>query len=213
MLLKGDRNKTIIAPGRFRLLAQPKHASGLAGAAESAYQQVGNDMKKFFFATIIGFAAIALLSTPAFAKRAAASPAPSASASPAAAESPAAQKSRPFHGMVASVDAKAKTFRINGKKDNSRVFKISDQTVITKTGAPATMKDIVENEEVRGAFWKEADGSFVVRTLKLGPLTEQEKAAEDARKSRRAERKAAKASAAASAGASVTESPAASPKP
>jgi hypothetical protein len=111
--------------------------------------------------------------------------------------------------MVASVDAKAKTFTINSKKESSRVFKLSDQSVVTKTGAPATMKDIVANEEVRGSYWKEADGSMVVRSAKLGALTEQEKAAEDARKARRAERKAARASAAPSASAS----PEASPKP
>ena len=154
----------------------------------------------------------ALTTTPAFAKRAAASASPAAAASGSpAATAGATQRSHPFHGMVASVDAHAKTFTINSKKDTSRVFKVSDQSVITKTGAPATMKDIVANEEVRGSFWKEADGSLVVRSLKLGPLTEQEKAAEDARKARRAEKKAAKAAAAASAAASA--SPTASPTP
>ena len=106
-----------------------------------------------------------------------------------------------------------KTFTINGKKDGSRAFKLSDQSVITKTGAPATMKDIVANEEVRGSYWKEADGSFVAKSVKLGPLTEQEKAAEEARKTRHAERKAAKAAAAASATPGASASPAASPKP
>jgi hypothetical protein len=158
-------------------------------------------------------AALAFLSvTPAFAKKAAAAPAPSASTSPAQAESSPA-KSHPFHGMVASVDAKAKTFTISSKKDNSRVFKISDQTTITKTGNPATMKDIAENQEVRGSCWKQADGSLVVRSIKLAPFTEQERAAEETHKARRAERKAAKAAAGASAAASASPAASATPKP
>jgi len=151
-----------------------------------------------------------LIVTPAFAKKEAASPAPSASTSPAQADTSPA-KPHQFHGMVASVDAKAQTFTINSKKDNSRVFKISDQTTITKTGNPATMKDITENQEVRGYFLKQADGSLLVRSIKLAPFTEQERAAEERHKTRRAERKAAKASAAPSAAASG--SPAASPTP
>jgi hypothetical protein len=165
------------------------------------------NMKKLLSACTVISAVIALLAPPAFGKRAAASPSPAASA----AASPAATSAKggrafPFHGMVASVDARAKTFTINGKK-GSRIFKISDQSAITKTGAPATMKDIVENEEIRGSYWKEADGSLVAKSVKLGPLTEQEKAAEDARKTRRAERKAAKASAAASASPAASATP------
>ncbi len=148
--------------------------------------------------------------TPTFAKKEAASPAPSASTSPAQAEA-AQAKPHPFHGMVASVDAKANTFTISNKKGSGRVFKISDQTTITKTGAPATMKDIAENQEVRGSCWKQADGSMMVRSIKLAPFTDQERADEEAHKTRRAERKAAKAAAAASVAA--TASPAASAKP
>lgn len=117
----------------------------------------------------------------------------------------------PFHGMISAVDSRAKTFTIAGKT-TTRVFKVSDQSVITKTGAPATIKDVVANEEVRGSCWKEADGTLMAKTVKLGPLTEQEKAAEAARKAKRAEKKAAKAAAA-----EAAESPAAatsaSPKP
>ena len=93
----------------------------------------------------------------------------------------------PFHGMISAVDGRAKTFTIAGK-DKSRVFKISDQTTITKTGAPATMKDVVEKEEVRGSYWKEADHTCIARTVKVGPPTAQEKAADDARKAKRAEK-------------------------
>lgn len=171
-------------------------------------------MKRILSACTVISAVIALLAPPAFGKRAAASPSPAASAAASpAATSAKAGRAFPFHGMVASVDARAKTFTINGKKDGSRVFKISDQSVITKTGAPATMKDIVGNEEIRGSYWKEADGSLVAKSVKLGPLTEQEKAAEDARKARHAERKAAKAAAAASAADSASPAASATPKP
>src|SRR5581483_9184562 len=129
-------------------------------------------MKTILSICAVAVAVTAFPTTPAFAKRAAASPSPSTAASPSpAATATATQRSRPFHGMVASVDARAKTFTINSKKESTRVFKLSDQSVITKTGAAATMKDIVANEEVRGSYWKEADGSMVVRSVKLGPLT------------------------------------------
>jgi hypothetical protein len=114
--------------------------------------------------------------------------------------------------MITAVDAKGKTFQITGK-GKSRVFKISDQSVITKTGAPATMKDIVENEEVRGSYWKEADGTLMAKIVKIGPLTQQEKAAEESRRTRHAERKAARAAAAASASPAASPSPSATAKP
>jgi hypothetical protein len=118
----------------------------------------------------------------------------------------------PFHGMISAVDPKSKTFTIAGK-EKSRVFKISNNTVITKAGAPATMKDVVEKEEVRGSYWKETDGSLQAKAVKLGPLTEQEKAAEEARKAKRAEKKAAKAAASSSTSPAASASPSASPKP
>jgi hypothetical protein len=138
--------------------------------------------------------------------------APDASSSPAAsaAASPAAKvRAYPFHGMISAVDTKAKTFTIAGK-EKSRVFKITDRSVLTKSGSAATMKDVAEKEEVRGSYWKNADGSLEARSVKLGPLTDQEKAAEEARKAKRAERKKAKEAAAAT---SPASSPAASPKP
>jgi hypothetical protein len=146
------------------------------------------------------------------------SPAASATAAPKASASPSVSPGTrmvrviPFHGMISAVDGRAKTFTIAGK-DKSRIFKISDQTTITKTGAPATMKDVVEKEEVRGSYWKEADGTLIARTVKVGPPTAQEKAADDARKAKRAERKAAKAAAAASASPAGSASPAASASP
>ncbi len=118
----------------------------------------------------------------------------------------------PFHGMISAVDAKAKTFTIAGK-GKTRVFKISDQSAISKGTASGTIKDVVEKEEVRGSYWKEADGTLMAKMVKVGPLTEQEKAAEEARKTKRAAKRAAKAEAAAAASSSPAASASASPKP
>jgi hypothetical protein len=94
---------------------------------------------------------------------------PKTAASPAA--SPAKQSTRPFpfHGMISAVDQNAKTFTITGKKE-SRVFKITDKTSISKNGKAATMKDITENEEASGSYWKNADGTLEAKTVKLGPM-------------------------------------------
>jgi hypothetical protein len=102
-------------------------------------------------------------------------PAPEASASPTANEtaSPTAKALR-YHGMIASVDQTAKTFTITGK-ETSRVFKVTDRTKITKDGNPATMSDLAEKEEVRGAYRKSADGSLEVKSVRLGAKTERKK--------------------------------------
>jgi hypothetical protein len=84
-------------------------------------------------------------------------------------------KALPFHGTIASVEQTARTFTIAGK-EKSRIFKVTEATVITKAGAPATMADLVANEEVRGNYVKTADGSMEARTVKVGPLTDAEKA-------------------------------------
>ncbi len=94
-----------------------------------------------------------------------------ASASPSATASPAKQTARPFpfHGMVSAVDQKAKTFAIAGK-EKSRVFKVTAKTTVTKGGNAATMKDIAENEEVSGSYWKNPDGTLEAKNVKLGPM-------------------------------------------
>jgi hypothetical protein len=88
-----------------------------------------------------------------------------------AAASPARQSARPlpFHGMVSAVDQRAKTFTISSKEE-SRAFKVTDKTVVTKGANAATMKDIVENGEVSGSYWKNADGTLEAKTVKLGPM-------------------------------------------
>jgi hypothetical protein len=102
------------------------------------------------------------------------SPAPSTKTAPPAKDK--TERPIPFHGMISAVDQTAKTFTLTGK-EKARVFKVTDKTVLTKAGAPATMKDVVANEEVRGSYVKAADGSLEGRIVKLGPMTDAEKAA------------------------------------
>ncbi len=126
---------------------------------------------------VAALAVCAPLSVSAKGKKSEASPAPSASPS-ASASAPATTSMRaiPFHGMISAVDQSAKTFTIAGK-EKSRVFKITDKTVITKDGNPATMSDLAEKEEVRGQYWKGEDGSLEAKTVKLGAKTEKSKKA------------------------------------
>ncbi|HEX8490203.1 MAG TPA: hypothetical protein VF626_04225, partial [Chthoniobacterales bacterium] len=110
----------------------------------------------------------------------------------------------PFHGTISAVDQTAKTFTIAGK-EKSRVFKMTDTTVITKGGAPATQSDVVANEEVRGNYVKAADGTLEAKTVKLGPMTEAEKAEKKPSKKKKTSEN--DASSAASPSASSTVSP------
>jgi len=98
-------------------------------------------------------------------------------------------RATPFKGIISSIDDKAKTFNMTGKQ-NSRVLKITEKTIITKGGQPATMKEVVANEEVRGSYYKMPDGSMEAKMVKLGPLTEEEKAKREARRAKREEKKA-----------------------
>src|SRR2546421_12327163 len=93
-----------------------------------------------------------------------------AAQTPASSTSPGKQANRPipFHGMVAAVDQKNKTFTISGK-EATRVFKVTNKTGIMKGAAVGTMKDIADNEEVSGAYWKNPDGTLEAKFVKLGP--------------------------------------------
>ncbi len=130
------------------------------------------------------------------------SPAPSAAASPAKAPS-----SIPFRGKATAIDKSAKTFTIKGVL-TSRVFKVTDKTVITKMDAPAKFADLTENEEVTGSYWKQADGSHEARSLKIGGKTEAEKATAAAAKAKRdAKKEMKKSDASPSAEASASPAP------
>jgi len=159
----------------------------------------------FFATVVIGFP----LRTEAAPKKAFPSPdagnSADADASPAtAATASGKMRATAFKGMIAAVDDKAKTFTIAGK-ENSRVLKITDKTIITRGDQPATMKDVVANQEVRGSCYKMPDGSMEAKIVKLGPLTDAEKAEREARRAKREEKKAA-ISPAASASPSVSPS-------
>jgi hypothetical protein len=127
---------------------------------------------------VVALAVCSPLSISAKEKKSEASPAASASPSASAAAS---TRALPFHGMVSAVDQSAKTFTIAGK-ETSRVFNVTDKTTVTKDGNPATMSDIAEKEEVRGSYWKNADGSLEAKTVKLGPKTEKEKTKKKSKK-------------------------------
>src|SRR5712692_4151243 len=120
-------------------------------------------------ATLFFCAALTAQTMPRKSSSPSASVSPGATASPAVSASKQAARPIPFHGMVAAVDQKAKTFTI-ASKEKSRVFKITDKTAITKSGKPATMTDIAENEEVSGSYRKNADGTLEAKTVKLGPI-------------------------------------------
>jgi len=134
------------------------------------------------------------LDTEAAGKKASPSPDASSSADPDAPAATAAApggkiRATPFKGIIAAVDDKARTFAIAGK-ETSHSLKITDKTIITRGGQPATMKDVVSNEEVRGSYYKMPDGSMEAKIVKLGPLTEAEKAEKEARRVKREEKKA-----------------------
>jgi hypothetical protein len=121
-------------------------------------------------ACVAGLICIPLSASAAEKKKAASSPAPEASAS--ASASPAASPAKsprplPFQGTVSAVDQTAKTFTI-GK----RVFKVIDQTEMTKAGQPATMADITENVKVTGSYRKQEDSSLEVKMVKIGAMAE-----------------------------------------
>src|SRR5437764_6966496 len=90
------------------------------------------------------------------------------SATPSAFPSKQPTRPIPFHGMVSAVDQKNKTFTISGK-EATRVFKVTEKTKLLKGAGNATMSDIVDNEEVSGAYWKNPDGSLEAKMVKLGP--------------------------------------------
>ena len=83
--------------------------------------------------------------------------------------------------MISAVDQSAKTFTIAGKKQ-SRVFKVTDKTSITKAGMTATVQDVTENEEASGSYLKNADGTLEAKTVKLGPMSAGEKTKEGTKK-------------------------------
>jgi len=79
----------------------------------------------------------------------------------------------PYHGIISAVDKNAKTFTIEGRRD-SRVLKIIEGTPITKGGETATIDDLNKDDEVTGSYLKDADGTLLARTVKIGPVKRKE---------------------------------------
>jgi hypothetical protein len=94
----------------------------------------------------------------------------------------------PFHGKLAAVDKTAMTITLEGK-EAQRVFQITSDTKITKTGNPATLDDAVVGEEVGGNYKKTDDGKLETLSVRFGPKPEGEKPAkkEKSEKSAKAE--------------------------
>jgi hypothetical protein len=134
------------------------------------------------------------------------SPAPDAASAPASAKT---ERAVPFHGKISAVDQTAKTFTIAGK-EKARVFKVTDKTLLTKAGVPAAMKDVQANDEVRGTYVKATDGSLDARIVKLGPMTDAEKAANPKKSKKKAKPE---ASTNAAPAASTSAAPSAPPVP
>jgi hypothetical protein len=115
-----------------------------------------------------------------------ASPSPAASPTAKTEASPAAKAARaiPFRGTASSVDQSAKTFAVAGK-ENSRTFKATDKTTVTKDGKEATFADLADSTKVTGSYWKQEDGTLELKSLKIGAKVEAapaktEKKADDA---------------------------------
>ena len=77
----------------------------------------------------------------------------------------------PFHGKLAAVDKTAMTITLEGK-ETQRVFQITSDTRITKTGQPATLDDAMVGEEVAGTFKKTEAGRMEALSVRFGPKPE-----------------------------------------
>ena len=73
----------------------------------------------------------------------------------------------PFRGKLDAVDKSAKTIKVG-----ERVFQITSDTRIVKTGKPATLDDGVAGEEVGGSYKQADDGKLVALMVRFGPKPE-----------------------------------------
>jgi hypothetical protein len=75
---------------------------------------------------------------------------------------PTGQGAYPFHGMVASVDAKGATFTLEGK-DKPRVIAITSESRFEKDGKPATFSDVAAGDYAHGRVEKKNNGEVLVK--------------------------------------------------
>ena len=143
-------------------------------------------------AALIGFGPALAFAAP----KKSSSPAPAASPAASAAASPMEKAPRaiPFRGTASSVDQSAKTFAIVGK-ENTRTFKATDKTTVTKEGSAASFSDLADSEKVTGSYWKQADGTLELKSLKLGGAAAATEKATPSKKSKKTEEAATEAAA------------------
>lgn len=81
-------------------------------------------------------------------------------------EAPAGTKSNraiPFKGKIDAVDKVAKTIKVG-----ERVFQITSDTIIKKSGKPATLDDAVVGEEIGGAYRAGEKNEMHAVSIRLG---------------------------------------------
>ncbi len=115
----------------------------------------------------------------------AASPAAEKSAAPAKASKPG-----PFKGTASAVDATAGTFTITNKdKTKVKTYTLAGTAKVTKEGKDATLAEMKVGDPVRGMALKVATDKYEVSTLKFGPKTAEELAADKVKKDKKASTK------------------------
>jgi hypothetical protein len=80
--------------------------------------------------------------------------------SPATGEKPGPNR---FYGPVSAVDTNAMTFTVG-----DQIFKITDESQVTKNDKQATIADAVVGEPARGTYTKTADGKLIVTKVRFG---------------------------------------------
>jgi hypothetical protein len=84
---------------------------------------------------------------------------------------PAKPKSKPYSGVVASVDSVAKIFTVTSASGTSKTLHVTSMTRIKKDGVPATFADVAVGDKVKGAERKDDSGNMVARTINIGDAT------------------------------------------
>lgn len=75
---------------------------------------------------------------------------------------PTGQGAYPFHGVVASVDAKAVSFTLQSK-DKPRVITVGSESRLEKDGKPATLGDVTAGDYVKGRLEKKGGVEVLVK--------------------------------------------------
>jgi hypothetical protein len=101
-----------------------------------------------------------------------------------AAKSATAQRPIPFHGKVARIDSPGRRVTLATKEGPGRTFKITEMSVIQKTGNPGNFSDLIIGEEIRGSYVKRPDGTLEIKSLKVGPPTVAELQVREQRKAK-----------------------------